>query len=67
MIKIEIRGGATGGLVHMTLERRLMLCRLIEHMEQDREYADRLGLVNTSTFKGKPINDTENLQGRGKE
>ena len=51
----------------MTLEGRLMLCRLIEHMEQDKEFADRLGLVNTSTFKGKPIKETENLRGRGKE
>ena len=51
----------------MTLERRLMLCRLIEHMESDKEFADRLGLINTSTFHGRPVNDAENPRDGRKE
>ena len=51
----------------MTPERRIMMCRLIEQMEKDKAFAERLGLVNASTYKGKRVDQIKNRKDKGKE
>ncbi|MDD6202567.1 MAG: hypothetical protein PUB13_06460 [Lachnospiraceae bacterium] len=41
----------------MNVKQRIMTCRLLEKMNEQRTYFDRLGLRNESTFHGIPIND----------
>ena len=34
----------------MTIQKRLLMCRLIEKIEKDESYASRLGIRNVSAF-----------------
>ena len=40
------------------LAERIRLCRLLNKMEEQKEYSQKLGLENVSTFHKKQINDT---------
>ncbi len=43
----------------MNIEKRLLMCRLIEKIEKDEGYASRLGIRNVSAFRVKNIEDIE--------
>ena len=36
----------------MSVERRVLLCRLIEDIYKEKEFCDRVGIINVSTFEG---------------
>lgn len=39
----------------MSVAERIRYCRLIEKMEENVEYAEKLGLSNSSSFREKPM------------
>ena len=39
----------------MNVDERMRMCRIIEKMEEQKEYSKRLGLENNSYYKGAPI------------
>ena len=39
----------------MHVVERMRMCRIIEKMEEQKEYSKRLGLENNSYYKGAPI------------
>lgn len=39
----------------MNVQERIRMCRLVEKMENQREFSKRLCLENISSFHGKPI------------
>ena len=41
----------------MGIEQRILTCRLLEKMNNQKDYSGRLGLENVSTFHGIQIND----------
>ena len=41
----------------MSIQERMRMCRLIEQMEQQKEYIKKLDLENQSTFYGVRIDD----------
>lgn len=43
----------------MNIEKRLLMCRLIEKIEKDESYASRLGIRNVSVFRVKSNFDVE--------
>lgn len=43
----------------MTVRERIMLCRLIEKIDKNRSYSEKLGISNESRFKGKKYNKPE--------
>ena len=48
----------------MSVERRVWLCRLIEGIYEQKEFCDRAGIINVSTFEGTYV---ESMQHRGTE
>jgi hypothetical protein len=36
----------------MSVEQRVKICRLLEKIEFEQEYSQKLGIVNKSTFRG---------------
>ena len=46
----------------MSIEKRLLMCRLIEKMERDKDYANRLGINNISAFRENSKLDFERKQ-----
>ena len=44
----------------MCVKERIKLCRLLDKMEEQKEYSQKLGLENASTFHKKQINHTIN-------
>ena len=44
----------------MRLEERIRLCRLLDKIEEQKEYSQKLGLENASTFHKKQINHNIN-------
>ena len=43
----------------MTTEQRIRMCLLLEKMDEQKEYSERLGLENRSRFHGKTIEERE--------
>lgn len=43
----------------MTVEQRIRRCILLEKMQKNKAYSEKLGLEDISTFKGKRVNDKE--------
>lgn len=43
----------------MTVEQRILRCILLEKMQKNKAYSEKLGLIDISTFKGKRVNDKE--------
>lgn len=41
----------------MGIEQRILTCRLLEKMNEQKNYSSRLGLANVSTFHGIQINN----------
>ena len=39
----------------MSIQERVRMCQLIDQMERKKEFSERLGLENKSTFHGEPI------------
>jgi len=36
----------------MSIEKRILMCRLIEKMYEQKEYSQKLGIENRSVFRG---------------
>lgn len=43
----------------MTVEQRIRRCLLLEKMQKNKAYSEKLGLEDISTFKGKRVNEKE--------
>ena len=43
----------------MTTEQRIRMCLLLEKMDEQKEYSERLGIENRSRFHGKTIEERE--------
>lgn len=43
----------------MTVDQRIRRCILLEKMQKNKAYSEKLGLEDISTFKGKRVNDKE--------
>lgn len=50
----------------MTLDERIFLCRLLEKMEGQEAYCESIGVVDRSSFQGKPVFLWENNDIEGK-
>lgn len=46
--------------VDMRLAERIRLCRLLDKMEEQKEYSQKLGIENISTYHKKQVKDTVN-------
>ena len=44
----------------MTVQERVCLCRLIEKIEKDKNYARSIGVTNVSKFRGKTSGKCKN-------
>ena len=50
----------------MSIEKRIRLCRLLDKMEIEKSYSQKLGLENTSTFHNRQIKqDINNIEQKG--
>lgn len=45
--------------MHMPIEQRIRMCLLIEKMQEQKVYSEKLGLEDISKFHGKRINQEE--------
>ena len=45
--------------MHMPIEQRIRMCLLIEKMQEQKVYSEKLGLEDISKFHGKRINEEE--------
>ena len=45
--------------MHMPIEQRIRMCLLIEMMQEQKVFSEKLGLENISKFHGKRINEEE--------
>ncbi len=43
----------------MSVQERMRLCRIIEKLEEQREYGKRLGLENKSSYRGIQVEQIE--------
>lgn len=46
----------------MSVKQRVLLCRLVEKIEKQSTYSEKLGLENTSRFRGIQIKDAKYLK-----
>ena len=46
----------------MSVEQRVRTCRLLEKMQVQKKYTERLGLKNVSTFHGKQYLNVQNKE-----
>lgn len=42
----------------MTVKKRLRICSLIDSIDNNKEYADKIGIYNNSTFYEKSVNNS---------
>lgn len=45
----------------MSIEKRMMLCRLIDKMNSQESYSEKLGIVNTSRLHNRVISDKKSF------